>query len=94
VDATNQYYLEEAISNAAEKERGYRCSVRAYDEQPDFAKLQQQHQAANSNLSKTDRTRFFPPFDHVSPESGYIVFKDAKVVVFYSSDRCNNGWLL
>jgi len=61
--------------------------VRAYNEHPDFAKLQRQHQAANSKLPKAARTKFVPPFDHVSPESGYIVFKDAKVVIFYSNDQ-------
>jgi len=86
VDATNRYYLEQAISNASEKEHEYWCLVRAYNEHPDFAKLQRQHQAANSKLPKAARTKFVPPFDHVSPESGYIVFKDAKVVIFYSND--------
>jgi hypothetical protein len=54
VDATNWYCLEQAISNESEKEHGYWCLVRAYNEYPDFAKLQQQHQAANSKLPKTD----------------------------------------
>jgi len=43
VDATNRYYLEQAISNASGKERGYWCLVRAYNEHPDFAKLQRQY---------------------------------------------------
>jgi hypothetical protein len=29
---------------------------------------------------------FVPPMDNVSPDCGYILFKDSKIVIFYSND--------
>ena len=35
---------------------------------------------------KGERTGFVPPFDWIADSAGYIVFKDAKVVIFYTND--------
>jgi len=37
-------------------------------------------------LPNHQKEKFIPPCDNISPDSGYIVFKDAKVVIFYTND--------
>jgi hypothetical protein len=48
--------------------------------------LQRRHQSRNSGLPKSQRQKFIPPFENISPDAGYIVLLDKKVVVFYSND--------
>jgi hypothetical protein len=31
---------------------------------------------------------FIPPLNNIADQAGYIVFKDSKVVLFYSNDLC------
>jgi hypothetical protein len=58
--------------------------VQAYDKHPDYERLRNQHAAQQCRLSS--RSPFIPPLDQVANNSGFIIFKDSKVVVFYSND--------
>jgi len=86
VDLTNQYWLEQAVDLISKKDWGSWCLVRAYDEHLELAKLQCQHQARMRGLPNHQKKKFIPPCDNISPDSGYIVFKDAKVEIFYIND--------
>jgi hypothetical protein len=86
VDLTNWYWLEQAVDLISKKDRGSWCLVRAYDEHPELAKLQRQHQAGMRGLPNHQKEKFIPPCDNISPDSGYIVFKDDKVVIFCTND--------
>jgi hypothetical protein len=78
--------VQKAIDLLDAKPRGSWCLVRAYDEQPELSLYQQRHQARNKDLDKSEREAFVPPMDNVSPDCGYILFKDSKIVIFYSND--------
>ncbi len=64
--------------------RGEWVLVQAYDKHPDYERLRNQHAAQQCRLSS--RSPFIPPLDQVANNSGFIIFKDYKVVVFYSND--------
>jgi hypothetical protein len=78
VNCTNRFYLQQAIDLTDAKPRGSWCIVRAYDEHPNLAAYQRQHQARNKDLENSERQKFIPPTDHISPECAYILFKDSK----------------
>lgn len=86
VDCTNRYFLQKAIEDIDGKPRGSWCLVRAYDEHPELSKLQRQHQNRNKDKGQTEKQKFIPPTDLVASNAGYIVFKDSKVVIFYTND--------
>jgi hypothetical protein len=86
VDCTNRYHLVKAIEMIETKDRGSWALVQAYDESSELAKLQREYQASNRFKTKADKTPFVPPFDRVAEHAGYVVFKDAKVVTFYTND--------
>jgi len=70
----------------SKKDQGSWCLVRAYDEHLELAKLQRQHQARMGGLLNHQKEKFIPPCNNISPDSGYNVFKDAKVIIFYTND--------
>jgi hypothetical protein len=86
VDCTNRFHLFKAIDMIDRLPRGSWALVRAYDQSEDLSRLQREHQQLNRDRSKGERTEFVPPFDRIADSAGYIVFKDAKVVVFYTND--------
>lgn len=86
VDATNRKYLSNAIVEMKDAERGAWKLVRAYNKVPDLAKLQRAHNARNKKLPAKDRKVFVSPCNLVAENAGYIVWKDKKVVIFYSND--------
>ena len=45
-----------------------------------------QHASQQRRVPAKDRTPFVPPLDSIAERTGYIVFKDSKVVLFYSND--------
>jgi hypothetical protein len=47
------------------------------------------HAAAQKKLPKSERSPFIPSHEMVSPKAGYIIWKDSKVVIFYSNDLAN-----
>ncbi len=86
VDATNRHYLKTAIEQLKESPRGSWLLVHAYDKVGNYDQLQRQHASLQRRLPKNQRTPFIPPMNKVAEYAGYVIFKDSKVVVFYSND--------
>jgi hypothetical protein len=91
VDATNRYYLSKAIELLKDKERGAWALVRAYNKHADYDRLRNSHASQQRRIAtSSQRTTFVPPLDNIADRSGYIVFKDSKVVIFYTNDLLQN----
>jgi hypothetical protein len=90
VDATNRYYLAQAIERMKDKPRGNWCLVQAYNKHPDYDQLRNQHTAQQRRQSGSSRETFIPPLDNPAERAGFIVFKDSKVVIFYTNDLLEN----
>lgn len=87
IDWTNRFYLQKAIDEYDEKPWGCWCLVRAYDEHPQLFTLQCQHEARTRDRNKNDKEWFIPPTDFVSPDCRHnVLFKDSKIVIFYTND--------
>jgi len=85
VDATNRYYLSKGMQMLKDAARGTWCLVQACHKHPDYDKLRNQH-TAQRRRSGSASPSFIPPLDNKASKCGYIVFKDSKVVVFYTND--------
>jgi len=86
VDSINRAHLTEAISLMKDATRGSWKLVQAYDKIPDLDKLRRKHIAAEKKKPASQRTQFVPPTELVAENAGYIVWKDSKLVVFYTND--------
>jgi len=64
--------------------RGTWCLVQAYNKNPNYERLRNQHRQQRHS------TPFVPLLDDPAEKCGYIVFKDSKVVVFYTNDLASN----
>jgi hypothetical protein len=67
--------------------------VQAYHKHPDYERIQSQHSSQQSRLSSTSTgssTQFVPLLDRPAEKCGYIVFKDSKLVLFYTNDLLEN----
>ena len=84
VDATNRYYLSQAMERMKDTARGSWCLVQAYHKHPDYERRRNAHRQSRS------RTPFIPPLDNPAEKAGYIVFKDSKLVLFYTNDLFAN----
>ena len=69
-----------------ESPRGSWLLICAYDEVPDLEKLQRKHAAEQKKKKKAKRTPFVLPLDLVADNAGYIIWKDSKLVLFYTND--------
>jgi len=91
VDGTNRYYLSKAIELMKDQSRGSWALVQAYNKHPNYDQLRSQHASQQRRVrSASDRAAFVPPLDSNADRAGFIVFKDSKVVLFYSNDLCEN----
>jgi hypothetical protein len=87
VDATNRSDLSKAIELLKDMERGSWALVQAYDKHADYDCLRNSHASQQRRIATSfQRTSFVPPLDNIADRSGYIVFKDSKVVLFYTND--------
>jgi len=86
VDGTNRYYLSRAIETLKDASRGSWAVVQVFNKHRNYDQLRGQHAAQQRRVPAKDRTPFVPPLDSVAERTGYIVFKDSKVVLFYSND--------
>ena len=90
MDATNRYHLSKAIESMKDASRGSWCLVQAFNKHPN-ERLRNQHQAQQRRSSGTNQANtFVPPLDDAANKAGYLVFKDSKVVVFYTNDLLEN----
>ena len=86
VDGSNRHQLKKAIQELADLPRGQWKLVRAYNKVENLKTLQQAHAREQSKKPKAQRVPFVYPEDSVAEKAGYIVWKDSKVVVFYTND--------
>ena len=86
VDNTNRKFLSKAIHSMAEKQCGEWLLVRAYDKVSNYEALKTAHKKKQKKLAKESRVAFVPPTSDVTDKSGYIVWMDSKVVLFYTND--------
>jgi len=88
VDATNRYYLSEGMELLKNADRGSWCLVQAFHKHLDYEKLQNQHstnmhcQGSSFNAAMS----IIPPLNNPAKNCGYIVFKDSRLVLFYTND--------
>ncbi len=80
------FFLSQAVAKLKDANRGSWILVRVYNKDEKFDTLQGQHRRMMSKLPSKERTPFVPPMGSIAEKTGYIVFKDSKVVIFYSND--------
>ena len=87
IDSTNRRYVAEGVTKLKDCARGSWSVIRAHDKHPDLDKLRRRHDAEQKKKKrKKSRTQFVPPCDLVVENAGYIVWRDTKVVIFYTND--------
>jgi hypothetical protein len=67
--------------------------VQAYHKHPDYEHIWSQHSSQQRRLSSTSTgsiTQFVPPLDRPAEKCGCIIFKDSKLVLFYTNDLLEN----
>jgi hypothetical protein len=80
IDATNRYYVSQAVEKLKNASRGEWMLVQAFNKHPDYDRLHDAHRR------QSNQAPFIPPLELRSEKAGYIVFKDSKVVIFYTND--------
>jgi len=80
IDATNRYYVSQAVEKLKNASRGDWLLVQAFNKHPDYDHRRNEHRR------QSNQTPFVPPLELRSEKAGYIVFKDSKVVIFYTND--------
>lgn len=89
VDSTNRPNLAQGISMLKDAPRGSWKLIRAYDKIPTLDVLRRKHLAEQRKKPPSERSAFVVPTELVAEKAGYIVWKDTKVVVFYTNDLCD-----
>ena len=69
--------------------RGSWNLVSAYNKIPNLQVLRKAHASEQRRKPPGERTTFLAPTELVAENAGYIVWKDTKVVVFYTNDLCH-----
>jgi len=90
VDGTNRYHLSKAMEMLKDQPRGSWALVQVYDKNPDYERLRNQHAAQQKRVRAGDKSPFVPPLDRIADKAGFIVFKDSKIVLFYTNDLIDN----
>ena len=85
IDGTNRVGVTNGLNIIKKADRGEWCLVPAFNKHPDLDKLKREHQSKMRTLDKKDRYPFEYPRDHKADKSGYILWKDSKVVIFYAN---------
>jgi hypothetical protein len=81
----NKPAVEASVLRVAEAERGQWELIAAGDLEFDWKVKETEHQKSRRRLPKAQRTEYQPSFTF-EERLGYIVYKDRKVVIFYSND--------
>jgi len=80
VDATNRHYLRQAIELMKDASRGTWMLVRAFNKNPEYERLRNQHSTQQRCLSSNNtRAAFVPPLDIIAEKAGNIVSKIPKL---------------
>jgi sporulation protein YlmC with PRC-barrel domain len=86
VDSTNRTFITLALEQMKDAQRGSWKLVRAYDKVDDLDKQRKQHAYSQRKLNKETRTQFVPSHQKPADCAGYIIWKDSKIVIFYTND--------
>lgn len=86
VDAINRIYLSMAIQEMKNEPRGTWMLVRAYNKTKNTDELRKKHNIEMKSKPINERVPFTPSADTVATKSGYVIWKDSKIVIFYSND--------
>ena len=85
VDATNRFFLTQAIQQLKDADRGSWKLVCAYDKADNLDELRRKHTNVMRKKPAKQRTPFVPPRNKVADKAAYIVWKDKKIVIFYTN---------
>lgn len=86
VDAINRIHFNSAIQTMKDAQRGHWILVQAFDKSKHVEKMRQKHNSEMKKLAIAQRVAFVPPHESIANCAGYIVWRDSKVVVFYTND--------
>jgi hypothetical protein len=85
-------YVDNLLKNLRKYYRGTWMLVHAFNKNLEYEQLCNQHSSQQRHLSSNNtRVAFVPPLDSIAEKTGYIVFKDSKVVIFYTNDLMENS---
>ncbi|KAK1931857.1 hypothetical protein P3T76_012789 [Phytophthora citrophthora] len=85
VDKWNKPEVAAAIERVDAGERGGWELIAAVEPEAGWQKNKKPHQTAQRRIAKAKRTPFEPTIVQAEKD-GYIVYKDRKVVIFYTND--------
>ena len=74
------------MSMAEKLKWGSWALVKACNKDENVAKLCNQHNKNQKDLLKTQKCTFEPPLINLADKSGFIIFKDKKIVIFHTND--------
>ncbi|KAF4132759.1 Transposase IS4 [Phytophthora infestans] len=85
VDSLSRSSVEAAVLALQHAERGSWKLVAAMEAVGDVKAAEKEHKRREKGLKKAQKTPFVPPQQR-SANAGYIVFRDKRVVIFYTND--------
>lgn len=85
IDKWNKPAVEDSIRRVAEAERGTWELVAAVNPEAGWKKKEADHQKAQKKRPAARQTAYQPSLSFAN-RAGYVVYKDRKVVIFYSND--------
>ena len=86
VNAINQIYFQKAIEELKDSPRGSWKLVQAFNKSDDVERLHLHHNSMQKNIPSSQHAAFVPPSTSVADSAGFIIWKDQKLVIFYSND--------
>ena len=86
IDATNKVLVLKGISMIKDMHRGAWVLVRAHDKVSNYDELKKQHLREQKMKKIANCLPFTVPVESPADRAGYILFKDNKVVCFYTND--------
>lgn len=89
VDGTNQPNLTQGISMLKDVPRGSWNLVCAHDKILNSEVLRKAHASEHRRKPPGERTAFLVPTELAVENAGYIVWKDTKIVIFYTNNLCH-----
>ena len=86
VDSTNRLHLAKAMRMVEVQERGVWCLVRCYNPVDDLEKLKREWVKQEKKKPEKKRKKIIAPTRNIAEDCGFLLWKDNKLVVFYTND--------
>src|SRR5687767_111820 len=86
IDSTNKVYINKALAAMKDMPRGSWLLIGAYNKVENYNELYKVHYNKQKKVRKANRVPFNIPTENVAANTGYILFKDNKIVIFYTND--------